>query len=230
MKVSLSIVRSLINFELPSVDKLVSRVNQQLGGVEEVIDLGAKYSGARIVRVVECGKHPDADRLSVTKIDDGGAVPDVPRDDNGYVQVVCGAPNVHADMWAIWLPPGSTVPASFDDAEPFVLGARPLRGVLSQGMLAAADERLVRITKELLKLLKMICRAVRSCKLALALLKSLAWTISCWISRTRCLRTGQIVSDNWVWPARLLGFLGSNLPVRSGTKCSSNLARPKVWI
>ena len=140
MKVSLNIVRSLINFELPSVDELVLRVNQQLGGVEEVIDLGAKYAGARIVRIVECGKHPDADRLSVTKIDDGGAVSDVPRDDNGYVQVVCGAPNVHADMWAIWLPPGSTVPASFDDAEPFVLGARPLRGVLSQGMLAAADE------------------------------------------------------------------------------------------
>ena len=140
MKVSLNIVRSLINFELPSVDELVLRVNQQLGGVEEVIDLGAKYSGARIVRIVECGKHPDADRLSVTKIDDGGAVPDVPRDDNGYVQVVCGAPNVHADMWAIWLPPGSTVPVSFDDTEPFVLGARPLRGVLSQGMLAAADE------------------------------------------------------------------------------------------
>ena len=140
MKVSLNIVRSLINFELPSVDELVLRINQQLGGVEEVIDLGAKYAGARIVRIVECGKHPDADRLSVTKIDDGGAVPDVPRDDNGYVQVVCGAPNVHADMWAIWLPPGSTVPASFDDAEPFVLGARPLRGVLSQGMLAAADE------------------------------------------------------------------------------------------
>lgn len=140
MKVSLNIVRSLINFELPSVDELVLRVNQQLGGVEEVIDLGAKYSGARIVRVVECGKHLDADRLSVTKIDDGGAVPDVPRDDNGYVQVVCGAPNVYADMWAIWLPPGSTVPASFDDTEPFVLGARPLRGVLSQGMLAAADE------------------------------------------------------------------------------------------
>ena len=140
MKVSLNIVRDLINFELPSVDELVLRVNQQLGGVEEVIDLGAKYAGARIVRIVECGKHPDADRLSVTKIDDGGAVSDVPRDDNGYVQVVCCAPNVHADMWAIWLPPGSTVPASFDDAEPFVLGARPLRGVLSQGMLAAADE------------------------------------------------------------------------------------------
>jgi phenylalanyl-tRNA synthetase beta chain len=90
--------------------------------------------------VVECVKHPDADRLSVTKIDDGGVVADVPRDESGLVQVVCGAPNVHADMWAIWLPPKSTVPASFDDDEPFVLDARPLHGVLSQGMLAAADE------------------------------------------------------------------------------------------
>ena len=140
MKVSLNIVKQLINFELPTVDELVARVNQQLGGVEEVIDLGAKYAGARIVRVVECDKHPNADRLSVTKIDDGGAVADVPRDENGLVQVVCGAPNVHADMWAIWLSPKSTVPASFDDDEPFVLDARPLRGVLSQGMLAAADE------------------------------------------------------------------------------------------
>ena len=140
MKVSLNIIKQLINFELPPVDELVARVNQQLGGVEEVIDLKAKYGGARIVRVVECAKHPDADRLSVTKIDDGGAVADVPRDENGLVQVVCGASNVHADMWAIWLPPKSTVPASFDDDEPFVLDARPLRGVLSQGMLAAADE------------------------------------------------------------------------------------------
>ena len=140
MKVSLNIIKQLINFELPPVDELVARVNQQLGGVDEVIDLKAKYGDARIVQVVECVKHPDADRLSVTKIDDGGAVADVPRDENGLVQVVCGAPNVHADMWAIWLPPKSTVPASFDDDEPFVLDARPLRGVLSQGMLAAADE------------------------------------------------------------------------------------------
>ncbi len=140
MKVSLNLIKQLINFELPPVDELVARINQQLGGVEEVIDLKAKYGGARIVRVVECAKHPNADRLSVTKIDDDGAVADVPRDENGLVQVVCGAPNVHADMWAIWLPPKSMVPASFDDDEPFVLDARLLRGVLSQGMLAAADE------------------------------------------------------------------------------------------
>lgn len=140
MKVSLNVVKNLVNFELPAVDDLVARINAQLGGVEEIIDLGAKYGDARIVRVVECEKHPNADKLSVCKIDDGGAAADVPRDENNLVQVVCGAPNAHADMWAIWLPPKSTVPASFDDTEPFVLDARPLRGVLSQGMLAAADE------------------------------------------------------------------------------------------
>ncbi len=139
MRVSLNIVKQFTSVDLP-VDELVQRINQQLGGVEEVIDLGAKYKDARIVRVVEAEQHPNADRLRVCKIDDGGVTQDVPRDENGLVQVVCGAPNAHAGMYAVWLPPNSTVPASYDDAEPFVLSARELRGVLSQGMLAAADE------------------------------------------------------------------------------------------
>jgi hypothetical protein len=140
MKVSLNVIKQLINFELPPVDELVQRINQQLGSVEQVENLAERYHGARVVRVVECAKHPNADRLSVTKIDDGMAVPDVPRDENGLVQVVCGAPNVQAGMWAVWLPPASTVPASILEGEPFTLDARKLRGVLSQGMLAAADE------------------------------------------------------------------------------------------
>ena len=140
MKVSLNVIKQLINFELPPVDELVQRINQQLGSVEQVENLAERYHGARVVRVVECAKHPNADRLSVTKIDDGMTVPDVPRDENGLVQVVCGAPNVQAGMWAVWLPPASMVPASILEGEPFTLDARKLRGVLSQGMLAAADE------------------------------------------------------------------------------------------
>ena len=131
MKVSLNQIKQFIDFELPPVDELVQKLNAQLGVVEEVIDLADKYKDAKIVRVVECEKHPNADRLNVTKIDAGTGE---------LIQVVCGAPNVHADMWAVWLPPESTVPASYDDAEPFVLGARELRGVMSHGMLAAADE------------------------------------------------------------------------------------------
>ena len=140
MKVNLNIVEKLVGFELPPVSELTARVNAQLGGVEEIINIGERYAGARVVRVVSADKHPNADRLSVCLIDDGGVVSEVERDDHGLVQVVCGAPNVHADMWAVWLPPRTAVPASFDEAEPFVLDARPLRGVLSQGMLAAGDE------------------------------------------------------------------------------------------
>ena len=79
MKVSLNIVKSLVNFELPSVDELVARVNAQLGSIEKVIDLGAQYKDAWIVHVVQCEPHPNADRLHVCLIDDGGAVANVPR-------------------------------------------------------------------------------------------------------------------------------------------------------
>lgn len=140
MKVSLNTIKQFVDFELPEVSELVERINAQLGGVEEIIDLGAKYKDALIVRVVECEKHANADKLSVTKIDDGGVRADVERDENGLVQVVCGANNVHADMWAVWLPPNSLVPSSFDDAEPFMLGSRELRGVISNGMLASNKE------------------------------------------------------------------------------------------
>lgn len=140
MKVNLSIVETLTGFALPPINEVVARVNARLGGVEAVINLGEKYKDARVVRIVACEKHPDADKLSVCLVDDGGVVPDVARDEQGLVQVVCGAPNARADMWAVWLPPKATVPTTYGDAEPFVLDARKLRGVLSQGMLAAGDE------------------------------------------------------------------------------------------
>ena len=139
MKVSLNIIKQFTSVDLP-VNELVQKINQQLGGVEEVIDLGAKYKDTRIVKVLSAQKHPNADKLSLCIIDDGGVVEGVERDENGHVQVVCGAPNVHSDMYAIWLPPKSTVPASYDTAEPFVLEARELRGLMSNGMLASAKE------------------------------------------------------------------------------------------
>lgn len=140
MRVSLNTIKRYIDVDLPPVDELVSRINKQLGGVEAVTDLSKKYADAVIVRIVSAQQHPNADRLRICSVDDGGVVPDVPRDDSGYVQVVCGAPNAREGIFAVWLPPKSTVPSSADDTDPFVLDARELRGVLSQGMLAAGDE------------------------------------------------------------------------------------------
>lgn len=123
-----------------SIDELAKLIGSRLVEIEEVIDLGKKYQGIIVSRVVECEKLADSDHLNVTKIDDGGKAVDVERDENGLVQVVCGAPNVRSGMLVAWLPPRSTVPETFNDAEPFVLGARKLRGVMSNGMLASAKE------------------------------------------------------------------------------------------
>jgi phenylalanyl-tRNA synthetase beta chain len=123
-----------------SIDELATLIGSRLVEIEEIIDLGKKYQGIIVSKVIECEKLEGSDHLNVTKIDDGGKALDVERDENGFVQVVCGAPNVHVGMLVAWLPPNSTVPESFSDVEPFVLGARKLRGVMSNGMLASAKE------------------------------------------------------------------------------------------
>ncbi len=138
MKVSLNWLRQFTDIKIP-VEELVEKIGAQLGAVEEVIDLGKKYQGIIIANVVICEKHPNADKLSVCFIDDGGIAKNVKRNKEGLVQVVCGAPNVRKGLTVAWLPPGSTVPNTVDK-DPFVLGSRELRGVLSNGMLASASE------------------------------------------------------------------------------------------
>lgn len=123
-----------------SIDTLAKLIGERLVEIEEVVDLGAKYQGVVIAKVIECAPLENSDHLNVTKIDDGGVVQGVERDENGLVQVVCGAPNVRAGLTVAWLPPQSTVPETHGTAEPFVLGAKPLRGVMSNGMLASARE------------------------------------------------------------------------------------------
>lgn len=138
MKVSVNWLKQFTDVNL-SVDELVQKIGAQLGAVEEVTDLGQRYQGIVVAKVVSCEKHSDADKLSVCKIDDDGVVAGVERDKKGHIQVVCGAPNVRAGLLVAWLPPGSVVPATIDK-DPLTLEARNIRGVVSNGMLASAHE------------------------------------------------------------------------------------------
>ena len=122
-----------------SIDELATLIGARLVEIEEVINLGEKYKDVLVARVASCEKHSDSDHLSVVKLDDGGKA-DVERDENGYVQVVCGAPNVREGLLVAWLPPKSTVPETFGTSEPFVLDSRKLRGIMSNGMIASAKE------------------------------------------------------------------------------------------
>jgi phenylalanyl-tRNA synthetase beta chain len=146
MKVSLNWVR-FINEKYGSaadpapdgVDALVEKIGAQLGAVEEVVNLGQKYQGIIVVKVVSQQKHPNADKLSVCLVDDGKMVNKVKRNKDSYIQIVHGAPNVKVGMLAAWIPLGVVVPSTFDK-EPLVLDAREIRGVVSHGMLASAKE------------------------------------------------------------------------------------------
>jgi phenylalanyl-tRNA synthetase beta chain len=146
MKVSLVTVKNLCerykcSADLTAIehDKLIDKIGAQLGAIEEVIDLGKKYQAVVIVKVVKCEDHPNADKLHVCLVDDNRVVKDVQRNDDGLIQVVCGADNVHEGMLAAWLPPGAIVPSTADK-DPFKLEAKDFRGVISNGMLASTKE------------------------------------------------------------------------------------------
>ncbi len=138
MKISVNWLKEFTDIKIP-VDELVKKIGAQLGEVEEVVDLGKRYEGIVVAKVVACAKHPAADKLSVCKIDDGGVVKHVKRDDDGLVQVVCGAPNVREGLSVAWIPPGAIVPSTYDQ-EQFKLEARELRGLISNGMIASGHE------------------------------------------------------------------------------------------
>ncbi len=94
--------------------------------VESVEDAGARLKEFTVAYVISAEKHPNADKLKLCMVDTGGPAP---------VQVVCGAPNAHTGMKAVFAKPGVVIPASGE-----VLKVGTIRGVESRGMLCSARE------------------------------------------------------------------------------------------
>lgn len=141
MKFSLDMANKFSDLDLKSLphDEVVYRIGSQLGAIEDITNFEERYRNILIAKVVACEKHPNADKLSVCLIDDGGVSGEVERNEEGLVQVVCGANNVKSGIFVAWIPPGATVPSTID-SDPFVLEARELRGEISNGMIASPKE------------------------------------------------------------------------------------------
>jgi phenylalanyl-tRNA synthetase beta chain len=94
--------------------------------VESIEDPAEKYKGFVVATVVESGRHPNADRLSLCFADAG----------NGErIQVVCGAPNVRIGMKVAFAPVGVTIPSTGT-----VLKKGKIRDIESFGMFCSATE------------------------------------------------------------------------------------------
>ena len=140
MLISLNWLKGGLETDHITDEELVKLIGARLVEVEGVTDQTHKYDGIYVVQVKFCEKIPDT-HLTRCLIDDAGKAEKVERDKDGYVQVMCGAPNVHEGMFAAWVAPGAIVPQTFGTDEPFKIGMRKMLGKYdSYGMLAGADE------------------------------------------------------------------------------------------
>lgn len=129
MRISLNEIKKLVPAASKvETDELIKLIGSRLVEVEEKIDLSKKYDKSYIVKVISAEAIPET-HLHLCQIETK----------DGPVQVVCGAPNVRAGMFAVWLAPGAIVPQTFGE-ENFKLDVRKLRGYESNGMLAGLDE------------------------------------------------------------------------------------------
>ena len=108
-----------------SADEVVAAMTMAGLEVEHVENPAAKLALFSVAKIVEAVQHPNADRLRVCQVDTV----------DGRKEIVCGAPNARAGLTTIYAPIGAYVPGSG-----VTLEARPVRGVVSNGMLFSASE------------------------------------------------------------------------------------------
>src|SRR3954466_9930794 len=107
-----------------SLDQLAQILTMAGIEVEAIEPVAPLFDRVVVGKVLEVAKHPNADRLSVCRVDAGTGVPLV---------IVCGAPNVAAGLKAPVALVGATLPGG-------KITQAQVRGVESQGMLCSAKE------------------------------------------------------------------------------------------
>ena len=124
MKVSLNWLRDYL--PLPQSHEEISDVLTALGLEAFFESIGKSFTGVVLGKVLECGPHENADKLSVCEVDAG--------DDENYT-IVCGAPNVKSGIHV----PVAKVGATLQNGE-FKIKKTKLRGLQSHGMSCSGRE------------------------------------------------------------------------------------------
>jgi len=131
MKISYNWLKTLIDTDLTpeQMDEHLTSSGLEVEGIESFETIRGGLKGIVIGEVVEKEKHPDADKLSVTKVNVGG--PEL-------LNIVCGAPNVAAGQKVLVALIGAKLYPTI--GEPFEIKKSKIRGAVSEGMICAEDE------------------------------------------------------------------------------------------
>jgi len=126
MKFTLSWLKDHLDTDA-SIEALEEKLSAIGLEVESIDDPGAKLGAFRVARIVEAKRHPNADKLQIVMVEiEKGAAP---------VEVVCGAPNARTGLVGVFAPLGTYIPGS-----KITLEKKPVRGVVSNGMMCSAAE------------------------------------------------------------------------------------------
>ncbi|WP_206485672.1 phenylalanine--tRNA ligase subunit beta [Thalassotalea sp. G2M2-11] len=128
MKFSESWLREWVNPTISS-QELSHQITMAGLEVDAVEPVAGEFTGVLIGEVVECGPHPDADKLQVTKINLGPNF-----NDGELVDIVCGAKNCRLGLKVAVATVGAVLPGNFK------IKKAKLRGVPSHGMLCSESE------------------------------------------------------------------------------------------
>lgn len=111
-------------------EQLAERITLAGLEVEEIIQTNKPLPGVVIGKILDVAKHPDADRLTVCRVDIGSEIS----------QIICGTPNVAAGQTVAVATVGTTLPILDREGNPLVLRKAKIRGIESAGMICAEDE------------------------------------------------------------------------------------------
>ncbi|MEQ9188432.1 MAG: phenylalanine--tRNA ligase subunit beta [Cryomorphaceae bacterium] len=131
MKISYNRLKEFIHLEESpeEVADLLTSIGLEVEGLDRFESVPGGMKGLVVGQVLEVWKHPDADKLSCTKVDIG----------SGEIQpIVCGAPNVAVGQKVIVATVGTTLYTP--DGGSFEIKKAKIRGEVSQGMICAEDE------------------------------------------------------------------------------------------
>src|SRR6266481_4033822 len=128
MKVTLNWLKKYVDFDW-SPEELAERLTMLGIEVEGVQKLGGEFEGIVVAQVITCDKHPNADKLSLCRVNDG----------KGERQIVCGAHNFKGGDKVPLILPGFSLPAKSGEA-PLTIRVGKIRGVESQGMMCSPQE------------------------------------------------------------------------------------------
>jgi phenylalanyl-tRNA synthetase beta chain len=129
MKVTLNWLKQYVDFDW-SPEQLAERLTMLGLEVEGVHKTGGEFAGIVVAQVITKDKHPNADKLTVCKVNDG----------QGERQIVCGAQNFKPGDKVPLILPGASLAPKPGDKELFTIKVGKIRGVESHGMMCSPQE------------------------------------------------------------------------------------------